>query len=353
MNILSKKKFAVIITSAVLIAVVVLLSAVTVFARKEIPKETEAPAGTPVKVLKPQFGSLERELKLTGYVESNEIVTVLPFVSGTLESLAKTAGDSVEKGEVIAEIDSKSYDLQLKQAEAAYFGIQSSYERIEQMYNSGAATRQNYDQTKSQYDAYKSQYELAQLQVSYTHIEAPISGTVLKVHTTEGAMAAPEIPVMTIGNLKNLIVKLRVPEKYYELFSKNPDMKVTVSKDGLTAFHTAEISEISPMINAQTRNFDIVAGINDKEAELRPGMFVYCIFETDRQDGLWYLPHSVYGPGNSLWIVNHADETAEKISFDEVYSNNRFFAVPEKYSDSDFIIEGQSFLVEGSPVSIR
>ncbi len=309
---------------------------------------------TPVKVIRAEKGSLDRTLRLNGYIQSDDIVTIIPFVSGTLEELLVDVGETVSENQVIARIDSRVFDLQLKQAEAAYLGAKSSYERLELLYASNAATRQNYDQAKTQYEAYKSQYELARLQLSYTEIESPINGTVLAIHANQGSIAAPELPVLTVGDLTNLIVKLSIPDRYYELFRTSPDMRIKIFRPGNEASAAeASIKNISPIISPETRNFEVVCTIDGDKSVFRPGMFVYCLFNVDHAEDVFYLPHKALGPSGTLWYINPQSSTAERIDFAGYFSNNNFFAIPEELAHYDFIIEGQSFLTPGERVRIK
>ena len=309
---------------------------------------------TPVRVVKADFGSISKTLRINGYIQSDDIITVIPFVSGTLEELNVELGDEVKKDQLIARVDSRSYDLQFKQAEAAYLGAESSFKRVEQLYNSNATTKQNYDQTKSQYDAYKSQYELAALQVSYTEIRAPIDGTVMMIHANQGSIAAPELPLVTIGDLSNLIVSLSVPDKYYELFRTKPDMVISVFRPGQSEFAvTGWIRNISLVISPESRNFQVICRLSGDISRFRPGMYVYCVFHTDTRNMVYYLPHSTMGPGQTLWFFERESSTARQLDFKPEFSNDDYFIIPPEYADFDFILEGQSFLSDGQHVKIK
>ncbi|MBI9108923.1 MAG: efflux RND transporter periplasmic adaptor subunit [Spirochaetales bacterium] len=353
MNVPFKKKTIMTLIFGV-VAVALILVLLGSLSSKSVPIDDKKVHSTPVKIINAEKGSLTKTLRMNGYIQSDNIITVIPFVSGTLEKITVELGDSVKKDQPLAKIDSRFYDLQLKQAEAAYLGSKSAYERLEQLFNSNAATRQNYEQSKSQYDAYKSQYELAQLQVSYTNILAPIDGTVLLIHSNQGSMAAPEIPILTIGDLSNLIVKLNIPDKYYELFRSSQEMKVKIIRPRYESEPIdAHISSVSPIINAESKNFEISCRIDGDISSLRPGMFVYCIFEVDRREDVYYLPLEILGHGNSLWYVNSSTSTGEKIEITDSFMNTEYFTIPEKMADYDFIMEGQSFLQPGQKVQIR
>ena len=342
---------AVIFAATVLAVVLVILSGI---GAEDISSESTGERLIPVKVISPEKGTLTSRLQLNGYIQSDNIVTIIPFVSGTLENISVKVGEQVKKDQLIARIDSRAYDLQLKQAEAAYFGAKSTFERVEQLFKSNATTRQNYEQSRSQFEAYKSQYELAQLQVSYTEILAPMDGTVLIIHSNQGSIAAPELPIITVGDLTELIVKLNIPDKYYEQFTENPEMKTRIIRPGHEAEPIeARIESISPIINAESKNFEITCTLEGDISMLRPGMFVYCIFETGRAEDVYYLPQFILSQGNSLWYVNGETHTAEKIELQQVFMNNDYFAIPDEIAGNRFISEGQSFVRPGQKVEIR
>jgi multidrug efflux pump subunit AcrA (membrane-fusion protein) len=174
------------------------------------------------------------------------------------------------------------------------------------------------------------------------------------LHGNTGAMAAPELPLVTIGDLSNLIVKLDIPEKYYEIFRTGKDMSIKIIRpqSGRPPFE-AEILNISPVINPETKNFRTTCRLKGDLSPLRPGMFVYCDFELDSLNDAFYLPHKTLGPGNSLWYVDPENLTARKTELPEIFANADYFVIPDEMSNFDFIIEGQSFLQPGRNIVIR
>lgn len=303
----------------------------------------------PVRTIKPELGDVTRSLVLNAYVESESMVTVLPMVSGILQELFVDVGQSVRKDQIIARIDAQRFELQLKQAEAAYFSAKSTYERLAGLYKTGATTQQNYEQAKSQYDAYASQYELARIQLAYASVKSPIDGVVLIKHLSAGSIAAPERPLVTIGNVRDLAVRAKVPERYYEDFLSTSGMPITISREGRTSF-AGSIKSVSPFVSAETKNFEVLVSINGAEGMLRPGMFVQVAFELRRWNNVYSLPYTALGSGSRLWWVkNGVAHAAEYKPTDG--SDTRFIVTPE-WAQRDILIEGHWFAREGSPVIV-
>ena len=114
------------------------------------PEEVYEKPVSAVRVMKPYRADIEESLTLSGYIEAQAMIPVVPFVQGTLTGYYAKAGDYVNEGEVIAQIDSEPYELQLKQAQAVYLASDATFTRVSNLYEAGAATKQNYDEAKAQ-----------------------------------------------------------------------------------------------------------------------------------------------------------------------------------------------------------
>ncbi len=80
------------------------------------PKDVYESPLAPVRVEKPFRATVQESLELSGYIEAQAMIPVVPFVQGTITGYYAKAGDHVEEGQVIAQIDSEPYELQAKQA---------------------------------------------------------------------------------------------------------------------------------------------------------------------------------------------------------------------------------------------
>jgi RND family efflux transporter MFP subunit len=309
----------------------------------------------PVRVMRPLYGDLVRQLSINGYVESETMVTVLPLVSGVLQELTVDVGDRVKRDQIIARIDPERFQLQLSQAETAYLSAKSTYERVSQLYKANATSTQNFEQAKAQYEAYQSQYELAKLQFEYTKVKSPMDGVVLKRHLSVGSLAAPERPLITVADLKNLRIRCQIPEHYYGVFLQA--QREGWSRLGILIQRTdgssypGVLRSVSPYIQSETKNFEVVVSVPSAVEDLRPGMFVTSTFELSRIRDVYTLPFSALAGGNSLWYVEDGRAKRSEIWITE--SNDSFFVVAPEWKDRDVIVEGWYFLREGSPVVVH
>jgi RND family efflux transporter MFP subunit len=316
---------------------------------KPQPEEVFIPT-PPVEVVRPRYGSLTETIRLSGYAEAKKLVTVLPQVGGQLSSLYAKEGQRVFSGDLLAVIDRTSYQLQADQAEAAYLSAKSSYERVKKLFESGAATQQNFDQAKAQYENYRTQYELARLQLEYTNVTAPIAGTVLTSHTTEGSLVGTQSPIATIADLSQQQIRVRIPEVYYDLFvQRRESIRTEIRRPGSSFATTGRILRVDAYIDAQSRSFEAVCSI-DYPGDLRPGMYVEVTCIIEEHEDLYILPYETMTTGNILWYVDTEDSRAYSMEINPGIETEDGFSIPERYKDYLFIREGQHFLRESQQV---
>ncbi|MDR0388570.1 MAG: efflux RND transporter periplasmic adaptor subunit, partial [Spirochaetaceae bacterium] len=187
------------------------------FAKKEKPE----PFFAPVITITPLQGRLEKTIRISSQVETGRLITLVPRSGGTLVMLNAQPGREVAENEIIAQIDSAPYDLTYLQAQTAFSTARSTYERISGLYQNQAATKQAYEEARNTYEAARAQYEMAQLNLDYTKIRSPLNGVILTRHGTEGGLVDSQTPLVTLGDLADLRIKVAVPEIHYKFFARN------------------------------------------------------------------------------------------------------------------------------------
>ncbi len=234
----------------------------------------------PVRLASPAKTSLSQLIRLNAHVESRTMVTVVPLVAGIINELPVDIGDAVSKDQVIARLEGERFRLQLRQAEAGWQAAKSTRDRVEKLYASGASTLQNREEAKGHFEAAESQYELARLQLDWATVKSPLDGVVLVRHLSPGSIASPERPLLTIGTLDELEVRVRVNERWYRHFvSAGGEAMlphVALEREGEVAIPLS-IRAVSPFVSPDTKTFELVLTVPAGTSRLRPGMFVQIV----------------------------------------------------------------------------
>lgn len=226
------------------------------------------------------------------------------------------------------------------------------------MYRAGAATQQNYDTAKAQFDASKAQYDLANLQVNYTIVKAPVDGTILVANQAVGSIGNTGTPIAILADLTNQVVRLKVPEKYFDLFSlERANLKVKVIRPAEKNMYedaetSATIENIAPYVSPESKNFEVVCKLDEPGERFRPGMFVKVSVTYRTLEDVPVLPIKTKKLDGSFYLYNPESETVQYVMPEETPSDGDFFIVDEKYSDSYFVIDGQNFVFDGQKVRL-
>lgn len=325
-----------------------LTAGLVIFFSSREPVTYSAPV-KPVEVMRPERRVIENAVDVTGYIEADAMIPVVPFVQGTVMEYRIVPGQHVQKDEVIAVIDKRPYELQLAQAKAQYTAVESALERVKPLYESGAATQQDYEMTQAQYDAAKAQLELAELQLSYAEVTSSVGGTVLMAPSAEGSVASSTSPLAVIADLSDLVVNVSVGEKFYSSISSDPEsVSVTVtSPDGGSS--SASIISVAPFVDPVSKTFKMKVALENPEPFV-PGMFVriHIVYGSTECSVLPLTARTAEG------VVYYLTEegTAESVKFDRMASDADYFQIPEGHEDTLFIFRGQNSILSGEKVAV-
>ena len=244
------------------------------------------------------------------------------------------------------------------QAQAAWFAAQSTFDRIENLYQAGATTQQNYDSAKAQADASKAQYDLALLQVDYTEVKAPVDGTILIADQAVGGVGNQSQPIAVLADLSNQVVRLKVPEKYFDLFTLERDsLQVTVTRPAEKnmyedAVTSASIENIAPYVSPESKNFIVVCRLDEPGNRFRPGMFVKVQVAYKAYENVPLISMRARKIDGSFYVFNEADSSVKFVNGDDLPLDGTNFIVPEEYRNSYIVMDGQNFVFDGQKVRV-
>jgi membrane fusion protein, multidrug efflux system len=196
------------------------------------PARAQAPGGPPPKVTvaKPVVRQIVEQDQYTGRFDAIEYVEVRARVTGYLEKINFTDGQTVKKGETLFVIDRRPYKAALEQAQAALASAkarqsfsQTDLERAQTLSRSGNISEQVTDQRRqasltAQADVDSAQAALnnAQLNYDFSEVKAPINGRISRRLVTEGnIVSADQTMLTTIVSLDPIYFSFTVDEKSF------------------------------------------------------------------------------------------------------------------------------------------
>lgn len=132
-------------------------------------------------------------------------------IGGTVAKVHVDAGSHVRKGQILAEIDSRDYEVQLSATEAEYKRIKSEAERVIALYAKKGVTPNDYDKAVYGLEQIAAKYEAHRNALADTRLRAPFDGYVQKRLFGAGETVAAGMPVVSMISGDIPEVEINIP----------------------------------------------------------------------------------------------------------------------------------------------
>ncbi|WP_297959011.1 efflux RND transporter periplasmic adaptor subunit [uncultured Campylobacter sp.] len=236
-------------------------------------KQEEAPKALTTRLEK---GDIRGTVTAAGEVYARDLVDVGAQVSGQIKKLYVKVGDKVQKGDMIAQIDSVTQENEIAQQKAQlliheanlasakiaaenaktqynrelelYKRNAASKEAVENAKNSAALKEAEQKQIEAQIEQTKLQLSTAETNFDYTKITAPISGTIVSMPVEEGKTVNSNQTTPTIvkiADLSKMEIKMQIAEGDISKVKVGMDVEYSILSD-LDNIKKAKIYKIDP-----------------------------------------------------------------------------------------------------------
>ena len=193
-------------------------------------------------------------------------------------------GDYVTKGTVLAQI--RRQDLknqadesgaQVDAAVAQHTQAEQDFNRAKALYATQSLTKPDYDQAQARFDSTlatlnqtQAAQRQAQLTLSDSQLEAPLSGFILARNIDVGTLASPSSAAFTIADINAVKATFGMPEDTLNLVHLGQPLTLQLQNDA--AQYSGRVTSISPSADARSRVFTIEVTLSNRQNKLRPGM---------------------------------------------------------------------------------
>jgi multidrug efflux pump subunit AcrA (membrane-fusion protein) len=320
--------------------IIIMVTAITIIGRKDANSSRETHGvGIKVKVLRVEEQQLSEKTQVTATVVPYERVNLAAKIMAHVREINVKEGDGFTGGQVLARLDQREIatrtsmaEAGLEQAsravsaaeaglmeiaaarqaaEASLSNARSTYERMEKLYQAGAASKQDYDNATEHYKAARAQVErldaqeqaliaqrqqalakvkearagleAAAIQMDYTEIVAPFAGLVVKKMVEVGDLVGPGQPLLVVDR-PPWRVEAALNEQYLPRIHVGDTLKIEV--DNLAGQQFAgRVVEINPAVDPMSRTFKIKIDLPENGG-IKPGMFARVYLPVGQRRGI-------------------------------------------------------------------
>jgi multidrug efflux system membrane fusion protein len=351
--------------------------------RGQAPPQAVAPAappasrGVPVVAAAARQGDLDIYLTGLGSVTAFNMVTVRTRVSGQLIKVAFQEGQFVRKGELLAEIDPRPFQVQLAQAEgqmardlAQLKNAQRDLERFKVLLSRDLISKQEFDAQLAQIDQVEgviksdqAQIDNAKLQLTYSRIIAPISGRIGLRLVDEGNMVQANDPngLAVITQLQPITVLFSIPQDDLPrvLNKMQSGQKLVVeayNRDLKQKLATGTLLTIDNQIDSNTGTVRCKAVFPNQDNALFPNQFVNARLLVDTRQGAVIVPTAAIqrSPQSTFVYVVKDDGTVESRNVVSGPGEGDDVSIANGLAPGEVVVvEGVDRLQQGTKVAAR
>lgn len=250
----------------------------------------KGPEAVPVEVVAVARRPIAASYAGTAPLEARAESQVVAKTSGVALTVLVEEGQQVRAGQVLVRLDPDRARLQAAQSAAQLRKLEANYNRSTQLSKQQLISANDLDQLKYDLENARAINRLANLELSYANVVAPISGVIASRSIKTGNFVQINTPIFRIIDNSRLEATLNVPER--ELATLKPGQPVAMQVDALPGeTFTGHVDRVAPVVDSGSGTFRVIAAFDNKGV-LQPGMFGRIKIDYDQRADAIVIPRA-------------------------------------------------------------
>lgn len=252
---------------------------------------SQGPGPSPVRYTEAQEVPVRKSIRLPGSVESPTVSIVATEVEGLVIDLKAREGDTVRKGQPLAQLRTTNLELrrdaaaaQLREADSRLKLADLNLQRAKDLFQAQVVSQQEYDTAQYERNAWLGRVEELTVEIAridlalkLATIRAPFAGLVVDERTEIGQWAPIGGPIVEMMALDELEVRVDVPERYFA--SLNPGAVATATFEAIPGLTVeGKITTVIPRADPRSRTFPMKVRVKNRDGRIGVGMLAQLTF---------------------------------------------------------------------------
>lgn len=265
---------------------------------------------TPVSVEVVEKQRLAHYVEVQGKVEADNNIMVGAMSSGRLINLFVKEGQSVRKGQTLAQLDDAVIKASISEVETQLKLAEIVFKKQETLWKQEIGTEIQYLTAKNNVESLQKRLATLKEQQDMSKIKAPITGTVDEVMVKMGELVSPGFPVFRIVNPYDLKLVAEVPESNAPYIKRGDE--VSIDFPILNQNLKGRVSRVGQAINPLNRTFPVEVKLPSNSA-FKPNMFGKIAINDRTLDDVVAIPLSMVQKSDVGSFVYVAVDKGEKV----------------------------------------
>jgi len=329
-----------------------------------------APEAALVEVVEPTPRRVEENLPFTGTVTSERSASLSPRVSGLVAAVHVDAGDRVEEGQVLLELDDELARLSLERTRAALDEAESRLGETERLREEALTLLNRRTIAKTEADARQAETRVASAaarrlgvlvreeeeRLARHRLLAPFSGVISRRDADPGEWVETGTAVLDLVEVERVRLDVQVPQERIEDITLDTPVSVRLDSAPDLEF-TGRVRAKVPVTEPGARTFLVRVGVDERPDAMMPGVSGHAVFRLRNREPVVVVPRDAVVRSadgtNTIWVVeNHRSEP--RAASRSVRLGRTFADVVEVREglpdDAPVVVRGNEGLQDGRPV---
>lgn len=320
-------------------------------------KEQETVVSTiPVTAETITLQNFDKVVTLGGLTAAENTVSVIAKVSGMeqIQAVNVKVGDKVHAGQVLAVLDNETSAINLSNAQLQFDNAYTNYENGKQLFALGAMSQTELNQLSMVYENANNTLRQAQMAMEYATVTAPISGTVTMSNANVGSYATASAPMFEIANVDTLEISTGINEQNVSKIAIGQEVLLRINSVS-DQWMSGKITEISKVMNTQTKNYPVTVAMANKDDALVAGMYAEIEAVVEHVENVLVIPVDaiVYKEAQPVVFVVQPDGTVKEAHVELGLDDGNYYVVTDGIQAGDqVVVRGNGNLVDGSAITV-
>jgi membrane fusion protein (multidrug efflux system) len=260
-----------------------------------------------VEVARVQTMSLADDAQAVGSLRSRQSVVLRPEVSGRVTRLNFRDGERVHRGQLLVQLDDQLPMAQVQQAQAELSIARANHKRNQDLVGQGFISQRSVDESSANLQVADAKLALAQATAARLKIVAPFDGITGIRSINVGDYLKDGADIVNIEDLEAIFVDFRLPERFQTKIQRG--QQAVVETDALPGRRFgALVLAIDPLVDANGRSIGVRGCIDNRQLQLRPGMFARVTTVFGERPNARVIPEEAIVPqGGRQYVIRLSD----------------------------------------------
>jgi membrane fusion protein (multidrug efflux system) len=256
-----------------------------------------------VEVAKVESMTLVDETQAVGSLRSRQGVMLRPEVAGRVKQIFFNDGQRVRKGQLMVQLEDQLQQAQVAQARAELSIAEANHKRNQELVAQNFISQRSLDESAAALEVSRAKLSLAQATLQRLQVLAPFDGITGLKQINVGDYLKDGADMVNVEDIDAVLLDFRLPERFQAKVRAGQKAQLTVDALPGRPF-SAIVQAVDPLIEANGRSVGVRGCIDNRQQQLRPGMFARVNAVFGSRDNALVIPEEAIIPqGGRTFVV--------------------------------------------------